>query len=206
MDQQIRYNFFLTVQRLGILFEVTMPDIVNQIESFSFLGTQLFFDFARLGEEATLNLASFPFNEAGFTAENVNLMIGVLQKAIARMENTLSVVWKNKRAVFYMWSDRHANLLRWSILSDLGQPDLPFSSNFQEVDIRTVVREWSTPMDDSTLLSINEIELMPTAELRNITRAMGPPSINVYVRRVPGVRKTRTQRKKERRERSQFQS
>lgn len=164
-----------------------MPDIIDQIDSFSFGKTQLFVDKARLEEEVRLNLASFPGDEAGFTAENVNLLIGALQKAIARMEIALGTIVNNRRAIFYMWHDRQANLLRWSVISDLGQTKLPFCSNVLEVDIRTVVNEWAKPVDNSGLLSMNEIERMTTVEWRKITMTMGLATINAYVRRMPGT-------------------
>ncbi len=164
-----------------------MPSMIDQIDSFSFGKTQLFFDEARLGEEARLNLSSFPGSGAGFTAENVNLLIGALQKAIARMEIALGAVLNNRRAIFYMWHDGHANLLRWSVISDVGQTKLPFSSNVHEVDISTVVKESANPVDNSGVLSMNEIEQMTSKELRKINRAKGIPFINAYVRRVPGT-------------------
>lgn len=160
--------------------------MIDQIDSFSFGKTQLFFDKTRLEEEVRLNLASFPGDESGFTAENVNLLIGALQKTIARMEIALGTIVNNRRAIFYMWHDRQANLLRWSVISDLGQTKLPFCSIVHEVDIRTVVEEWAKPVDNSDLLSMNEIEQITTTEWRKIIRAQGIPTINAYVRRVPG--------------------
>ena len=166
-----------------------MPNIIETIDSFPFGKIQLFFDEARLVEEARLNLASFPASRVGLGSENENGLIRVLQKAISRMEVALGAVLSNRRAIFYMWHDGHANLLRWSVISDLGQTKLPFSSNVHEVDIKTVVTEWTRPRDKSALLSMGEIERMTAAELRIINKARGVPTINAYVRRVPDATK-----------------
>jgi hypothetical protein len=166
-----------------------MRHIIEEIDSFSFAKTQLFFDQTRLGEEVRLNLASFPGSRSELSAETVDELVSSLKMAIGRMEIALRALLNNRKAIFYMWHDETAHLLRWSIISDLGQLKLPFSSNVQSVDIREVVNEWATkPMDDSDLLTLNQIEQLTTEELGDIVRAKGVPTINVYVRRVPDAR------------------
>jgi hypothetical protein len=162
-----------------------MPSIIDQIDSFSFDNTKLFFDETRLGKEVRLNLASFSGSGSGSTSDRINQLIRVLEMAIARMELALGSLLNGRRAIFYMWHDGPANLLRWSIISDLGQKNLPFCSNVKEVDLDTVVKEWTAPVDDSGLLAMSKIEQMTSTELRNISRATGIPTINAYVRRLP---------------------
>ena len=91
-----------------------MTSMIDQIDSFSFGKIQLFFDETRLGEEARLNLASFQVSGARFA--DVNLLASALQKAVARMEITLGEMLNNRSAIFYMWHDGQANLLRWSVI------------------------------------------------------------------------------------------
>ena len=160
--------------------------VIEQIGLFAFGNTQLFYDEARVGKEVSLNLASFPGTKAGFTSEYADLLIDALQKAIVRMEIALGAVLNGRRGVFYMWHDKQAHLLRWTIISDVGQKRLPFSSNVNEVDIKTVVKEWGTPVDDPCLPSIDEIKKEPAVDLRTLIRAMGYPTINAYVRKVNG--------------------
>ena len=165
----------------------TIPNIVDQIDSFPFGKIELFCDKARVGREVVLNLASFPGNEAGFTSEAVSLLVDALQKAVARMEGTLGAVLNNQKAIFYMWHDKQAHLLNWTIISDVGQVRLPFSSNVNEVDIKAVVEEWAKPNDKPDLLSVAEIKRMTPDEWDKISRAIrakGKPTINAFVRKV----------------------
>lgn len=163
-----------------------MPSIIDQIASFSFENTRLFYDKDRLGEEVRLNLASFPGDKSGISDDQQNEIIGALQKALVRMEVDLVSLMRNRKAIFYLWHDEHARHLRWAIISDLGQTKLPFSSNVTEVDLEAVIKDWAKPYDDSDLLAMSEIEKMTPAELRKISRSKGVPSIDVFVRRIGG--------------------
>jgi hypothetical protein len=172
--------------RLATHFEGTMSSIIDQIGSFSFEKTQLFFDESRLGEEVRLNLVSIPCSITGIPDQEVSQVIDAIQQAVSKMEIEIGRLLKNRRAVFYMWHDDHAKLLRWTIISDLGQAKLPFSSKTAEVDIQTVVKEWAKVSDPPSLLTSNEIEKMTSAELRKISSANRIPTINVFVKRVSG--------------------
>lgn len=163
-----------------------MPSIIDQIDTFSFRKTRLFYDQDRLGEEVKLNLASFPGNRSGISNDQQNEIIGALQKALTRMEIELASLVKNRKAVFYLWHDEQARQLRWAIISDFGQTKLPFSSNVTEVGLEAVIKDWGKPQKDSNLLTMSEIEKMTPAELSKSSRSKGVPIIDVFVRRIGG--------------------
>ena len=160
-----------------------MPTIIDKIRLFSFETTQLFFAENRVGEEVRLNLASFP---PPGPLEPDAPVSGALQEVICKMEVQIGRFLANRRAIFYMWHDEQVKLLRWTIISDVGQAKLPFSSNITEVDMGTVVEEWTRVTDNPGLLTMSEIEKMTSADLRKISRAQGIPTINVFVRRIAG--------------------
>ena len=165
-----------------------MLELINQIISNQSKNISLFFEKKRIGEEVKKNLVSISAKGIVLDQNEKKLLIDTLLETISKIEKNLSARYPNRKMIFYLWFDRGAEVLRWSVVSDMNQPRLPFSSNVEEVAINKVVDNWlsETIENRSEKLSPSEIDNMTPSELRTLMGALKAPSLDVFVCRFNG--------------------
>lgn len=144
-----------------------MMGLISQIKSNQAKRITLFFEENRVGEEVKNNLVSVSAAGIVVNQNEKEALADALLGTIDSVVSDLMVRYPAKHMKFYSWFDKEAKVLRWTVISDIGQKKLPFSSIVKEVTIDRIIENWLAPqrVHDGEHLSISEIENMPANEL-----------------------------------------
>ena len=161
--------------------------LISQIESNKAKGVSLFFEESRVAEEVKNNLVSVSAAGVVVNENEKSALTDALLGTIDNIEVDLKLRYPDKHMKLYLWFDEGETVLRWTVISDIAQKNLPFSSSIEEVTIDKVIENWLAPQrvhnDDE--LSFSEIEDMSASELRELTNSLEVPSLDVFIRSFP---------------------
>jgi len=161
--------------------------LISQIESNKAKRVSLFFEESRVGEEVKNNLVSVSANGIVVNENEKRALIDALLGTVDKIEGDLELRYPDKYMKLYLWFDEGEAVLRWTVISDIDQKNLPFSSNVEEVTIEKVVENWLAPkrLHNDDELSFSEIEDMSASELRELMDSLEVPSLDVFIRSFP---------------------
>ncbi len=164
-----------------------MVKLINQIKSNQAKRVSLFFEESRFGEELKNNLVSIPVTGGEVNENEKRAIAEALLEVIEKIEVDLKLRYPDRHMKFCLWFDKAEMFLRWNVISDIGQKNLPFSSKVEEVTMDQVLANWLTSqhMHDDNQLSFNDIENMSAGELRKRMDSLEVPSLDVCIRTLP---------------------
>lgn len=160
-----------------------MLELINQIKSNQSKKILLSFEKNRIGEELKDNLVSISAIGVVIDQNGRKLLIDTLLETVVQIEKDLKVLYPRRCMIFYLWFDEGEEVLRWSVVSDMNQRSLPFSSNVEEVTINKVVENWLVPKRVSDQSSLSGIDNMTPSELRTLMNSLEVPSLDVFIHR-----------------------
>jgi len=147
---------------------------MSQIESCQAKGVSLFFEESRIGEEVKNNLLSVSAAGVVVNENDKRALIDALLGMIDRIEGELKLLYPDKHMKLYLWFDKGEMVLRWTVVSDIDQNNLPFSSSLEEVTIDKVIENMFAPqrINNDDELSFGDIESMSASELRELMNSL----------------------------------
>ena len=157
--------------------------LISEIKSNEAKRISLFFEESRVGEEVKNNLVSVSAAGVVVNENEKRTLIDTLLGMIDEIWVDLKLRYPDKYMKLYLWFDEGEVVLRWTIISDINQKSLPFSSNVEEVTIDKIIENWLAPeriYNDE--LSFSEIEDMSASELRELMNSLEVPTLNVFIR------------------------
>ncbi len=160
-----------------------MFKLINQIKKFKDKNYLLFFDKDRIGQEMKSNLISISSSMCSKNQDRKKLLVDVLMETIYKIEKKLCILHPNHSILFLIWFDEEAKFLRWSIISDVNQNNLPFSSDVEEVKLHEIIENWLDPKCTTKQVTEVEINNMSQAELRLLINSLEIPTLEVFIHR-----------------------
>jgi len=164
-----------------------MMELIVEIKSNQAKKASLFFEMSRIGEEVKNNLVSVSAAGVVVNEKEKKELKYALLETMDKIEVDLKLRYPDRHVILYLWFDEAEAALRWTVVSDVGQKKLQFSSSVEEVTVDKVIENWLAPqsVDNDDVLSIDQIEGMGANDLREVMSSLQVPSLDVFIRSIP---------------------